>query len=287
MKSFAYSMIALLFPFVLAAQDTYTLDEEYDINLDGTLMLKTNDANVTITGSNRSNVHLKVYRKITTKGIVWGDKEFSMEVKEENGNLRVYEKSSGTHVSVVGYMREEYTIDIQVPLGVNLDINADDDDFLIKNMKGSIKLDLDDGDAELRNCQGTEFRFDLDDGNIDMDTGSGTLYAKTDDGDIKVRNASFSEINASVDDGDLIIETSLADNGKYSFRADDSDIVLTITSGGGEFVIDHDDSRLYTKGNFETLRKDDDYTELKLAGGSAAVKIRVDDASIRIDSKNL
>ncbi|MTI22756.1 hypothetical protein E1176_17120 [Fulvivirga sp. RKSG066] len=284
MKSLAYSMIALLFPFVLQAQDEYKLNKEYEINLNGTLSLNTNDANVKITGSNRSNVALKVYRKITTKGVSWGDKSFSIEVEQKNGNLDIYEKSEGSHFSVAGYVREEYTIDIDVPLGISLDINGDDDDYLINNIKGSIALKLDDGDVELNNCGGSSFDFNADDADISMRGGSGSIKIRQDEGEVNIKNAAFSEIDATMDDGDMVIETSLASDGSYYFKADDGDIVLSVLSGGGNFLIDHDDSRLYTSGNFTMMKKDDNHTELKLGDGSALVKIRVDDASIRINS---
>lgn len=285
MKTIAISMLIVIFPFLAKAQETYKLDENYDINLTGTINLTTNDADVKITGSNRSDVHLKVYRNITTKGFVWGDDKFSMDVKSENGNLYISDDSRGSHISIAGYTHEEYTIDIEVPLGVSLDIVGDDDDYIIKNIGGAISLKVDDGDTELYNCSGTDFHFNLDDGDIKMDGGSGSLYVRLDDGDIEIKDASFSTIEASIDDGDLVISTSLADNGQYSFRGDDSDIIFTVTGGGGNFDIDHDDSHLYATGNFETVRKEEDYTQLKLANGSANIKMRVDDASIRLNTK--
>ena len=45
-----------------------------------------------------------------------------------------------------------------------------------------------------------------------------------------------------VDDGDLVIETSLSDNGDYFIDAQDGLISLTITKGGGNFDIRHDDA---------------------------------------------
>lgn len=284
MKSLAYSLIALLFPFVVEAQDAFRLDKEYDINLNGKLQLNTDDADIRITGSNRTTAHVKIFREIKTKGLVWGEDNFSVDVEMRNGDLIISERSNGSHISVMGYMSEEYTIDISLPLGVNLDLDGDDDDYIIKDMKGAIYLNLDDGDAKLTNCTGSEFKFNLDDGDIEMDGGNGSLEVKLDDGDIEITNASFSQINASVDDGDLIIGTDLQNNGSYVFKADDSDIILNINRGGGEFSIDHDDSRLFTAGSFETLEKDEDYTRLRLGNGTAEIKMRVDDATVRLNN---
>jgi len=283
MKPAIIALAIFIFPILLIAQDTYELDEKYDVNLNGTISLNTDDAEISILGTNRSDVHLKVYRKVTTKGFVWGEKDFYVEVSSSNGNLTIKDVQKGS-TSIMGYYKEEYKIDIEVPLGVSLDINGDDDDYLIRNIAGSIYLDIDDGDAKLVNCTGDDFDFDLDDGDIMMDKGAGSLRVKADDGDVEIKNAQFTSIQARLDDGDLLIETSLAENGDYQISADDSDISLNITSGGGTFEIRHDDSRVRTNGDFNILIDKENYTELQLAKGNATVKVRVDDASISLAS---
>jgi len=281
MKPALMALALFILPIVLMAQDTYQLDETYDINLDGTINLNTDDADIRIIGSNRSDVHLKVYRKVATRGIVWGEKDFHVDVTSRNGNLDIRDVQKGS-TSVIGYLKEVYKIEIQVPLGISFNIKGDDDDYIIRNIAGSISLNMDDGDAELYNCTGNNFEFNLDDGDIIMDKAAGSLYVKADDGDVEIKNASFTSIKAKLDDGDLVIETSLVDHGVYEFNSDDSDISLNITSGGGKFEIKHDDSRVRTAGNFEKLVNQENYTELQLAEGKAKIKVRVDDASVSL-----
>lgn len=285
MKTLKFTLALLIFAFAAQAQEAFKLDKEYRMNLSGTIYLDSDDADVTITGSDRPDVHVRIYRKVETKGIVWGDTDFEVVVEEDGGDLKIYEKSSGAHISVVGYMEEKYTIDIEAPKGVSLTIDGDDDDYLITGINGAIDLDIDDGDAELRNCGGSYFKFDLDDGDIKVDQAKGKLIARLDDGDIEIENAAFDEIDAVVDDGDIVIETSFAANGTYRFRADDSDIILNITGGEADFEIDHDDSRLYTSGNFKTLQDGEDFTRLQLGNGGAAVRIDVDDATIKLTAR--
>ncbi|MEP2772522.1 MAG: DUF4097 family beta strand repeat-containing protein [Fulvivirga sp.] len=285
MKIFKITLILLLIAFVAQAQEEFKLDQEYRMNLSGTIYLDSDDADVTISGSDRPDVRVRIYRKVETKGFVWGDTDFEVIVEENDGDLKIYEKSSGSHISVVGYMEEKYTIDIEAPKGVSLTINGDDDDYLITNINGAIDLDIDDGDAELRNCGGSYFKFDLDDGDINVDQARGKLIARLDDGDIEIENATFDEVDVRVDDGDIVIETSFAANGSYKFRADDSDIVLNITGGDADIEIDHDDSRLYTSGDFQTLQDGEDFTRLKLGTGGAAVRIDVDDATVRLTAR--
>ncbi len=285
MKTLKLTLLLLTFGFAALAQETFTLDETYNMNMTGTIYLDSDDADVTITGSDRPDVRVRIYRKVETKGIVWGDNDFEVVVEEAGGDLKIYEKSSGSHISVVGYLEEKYTIDIQAPKGVSLSIDGDDDDYLITHINGAIDLDIDDGDAELRNCGGNSFRFDLDDGDIKIDGARGKLVARLDDGDIEIENAAFDDVDVVVDDGDIVIETSFAANGTYTFRADDSDIVLNITAGAADFEIDHDDSRLYTSGDFQTLQDGEDFTRLKLGKGGAHVRIDVDDATVRLNAR--
>lgn len=266
-----------------AQTNEFSLDETYPIDREGTLILQTDDADVKITGTDRTDVHVNVYRKVTVKGLKFSDERFEVFVNHEGGDLVIKERTSGSGISMMGYMSEVYTIDIKTPKDINLDIRGDDDDYVIRNVDGSISLDIDDGDAELMGCDGKDFRFSFDDGDIKMDKGAGKLYSRGDDGNLRVDNADFYDIEARVDDGDIEIETSLAENGEYSFRANDADIVLTITGGGGDFNIHHDDTRVSYSRNFETLYDEEDETRLKLRNGSAKVKIRADDARIRLN----
>ncbi|MDX1628623.1 MAG: DUF4097 family beta strand repeat-containing protein [Fulvivirga sp.] len=284
MKTFTTALMICLASIALA-QHEFKLDKTYDIGNSGTIYMKTDDADMTITGTDRTNVHVKVYWKLTTRGLTWGEKSFEVEVTERGGDLYLDEVHRGGSIGVIGYSREEYIIDIEAPKGVNLDIEGDDDDYIIGDINGAISLNIDDGDAMLKNCRGERFSFDVDDGDIEMDQGRGELIVDMDDGDIEIRRAAFEQIRATIDDGDLIIETTLGDNSRYTIKGDDADIVLNIIAGGGAFHIEHEDSRLYTSGNFQTLEKDDGFTKLQLGAGRASINMRVDDASIRINAQ--
>lgn len=282
MKNNLLLIAALFSSTLLFAQDgEFNLDESYAMNLSGTIVLKTSDADITISGSDRTDVRVKVMRKITTKGWTMGTQEFVVEVEERGGNLEIIERSSGSHISFVGYMSETYKIDIEAPRGVNLDLDGDDDDYFISNMDGSIVLDLDDGDADFKNCNGRDFSFDLDDGDIRMDKAAGRLSVRMDDGDLEIDNAAFSRIDATVNDGDIKLATTLDDDGDYYIRGDDAGIYIVTLGGGGRFDIRHDDSRVSSSNDFEIIREKEEETVLELAGGNAKFSIRADDSSIR------
>ncbi len=283
MKKIILIASTFCFSFVAYCQDgNFHLDKTYKASQTGTIDLRSSDAKVFITGSNRLDVHIKIDRKITTKGMVWGGKEFTVEVEESNGSLAIREHENGGSVSVVGYYKEEYRIDIEAPNGMSLNIRGDDGDYFIKNINGAIALDMDDADAELVSCKGDRFKFSVDDGDIKMDQARGRLEVRADDGDVEIRNAAFTFIDADFDDGDFIVETSLADNGEYNIQAEDGSVAIMITKGGGEFYIRHDDGRVITEGDFDKVERSEDRTRLKLNSGTAKVTIRVDDGRVRL-----
>jgi hypothetical protein len=260
----------------------FHLDKEYKIASTGVIRLSSSDAKVFITGSSRNTAHVKIDRTISSKGIIFSEEKFYVEVSESEEGLSIKEKSGSTHVGMVGYYNEDYRINIEAPAGVSLVIRGDDGDYFIKEVNGSIELDLDDADIELSGCKGSNFKVRLDDGDLLMDTAKGTLDLDADDADVKIRSASFDKIMADIDDGDFVVETSLSENGDYYISAQDGLVSLTVLGGGGKFDIRHDDARVIAEGSFDTVEKSEDRTRLTLANGNASVKIQADDARVRL-----
>jgi hypothetical protein len=263
----------------------YHLDELYKMKATGTITLTSHDANVFITGSNRSDVRVKIDRVVETRGFVFGNSEFAIDVTEANGNISIRERSRANHTVMVGSIHEKYTINIEAPVGVSLVLRGDDGDYFIKTVHGTMDIDVDDADVELTGCQGSSFKFRIDDGDIKMDQGKGTLDVDADDADVEIQNAQFTKITADMDDGDFIVETSLTDGGNYSINAQDGLIALTVLGGGGQFDVRHDDARVLTTGNFTQEEQSENRTTLNLPNGTARVDIHADDARIKLSAK--
>lgn len=262
----------------------YHLDQDYKVSPTGTIRLNVSDAKVYITGSDRATANVKIDREIETRGMVFGDEEFSVEVSEDNGNLAIRQQSSG-NISIVGSMHERYTVKILAPKGVSLIINGDDGDYFITTINGAIDADMDDADLELTGCGGSDFKFRIDDGDVKMDQGKGSLAIDGDDTNVDIRNAQFTKISAEIDDGDFVVETSLVDNGDYFINTQDGRISFTVTSGGGRFDVRHDDASVRVDNAFNSVEESEDRSRYTLASGNAKVDIRADDASIRLAKK--
>lgn len=267
-----------------AQSDEFNLDETYSIDFGGTISLQSDDAEVQIIGSDRDDVRVIVHYELKVQGITFGEfNEFEMIVEEDGGNLTIREKDRDFGPSgIIGISSEEYTIEIEAPRDVNLDIKGDDDEYEIVGLDGFIHLEADDSDAQISDINGDDYSFSLDDGSLEMDGGNGHLEIKADDGQIRINNGNFTDIRADSDDSDIEITTSLFDDGQYQLDLDDADLTLNITGGGGEFDIRHDGSDISTSRQFESARDVENHAIYLLSGGDAKIIIRSDDGDINL-----
>lgn len=275
--------LIFLTSFAFAQQDDFHLDKEYAIGKNGTIDLKSSDADVEIRGTARgATARVKIDRVVTVKGWYKSEGTFNINITANSGDLTIREEQNSVNIGVIGYYKEDYKILIEAPEGVSLSIRGDDGDYVIKNINGSITMNFDDGNAQLINCGGDRFSFRLDDGDIRMDKGRGSLEVVADDADVEVLDASFSQINARLDDGDFIVHTALQNGGDYSIDTEDGMVFFDVLSGGGEFSIRHDDSSIRADGDFKVLEDTERLKKLVLGNGTAQVRVRADDASVKL-----
>lgn len=284
LKTLTVTVVLIALNVSLQAQDReFKLDNVYPVEENGIIHLNSDDAEVTIKGSDRSDVHVVIYRRLDVDGWkVKSDGEFSVEVENRDGDLYITENNTEEHRLVLGEVNEEYRITLEVPESVGLEIKGDDDTYDISNIDLGVNLSADDSDVELSDVRGENFTFNIDDGNIKMNEARGNLSLKMDDGELFVREAEFSEVDADYDDGQIDITTSLADDGLYLFDMDDGELELSVTGGGGTFEIDHDDQDLYVGDQFEKVRSDEDESVYRLEGGNARIEIDTDDGRVEL-----
>ncbi len=265
----------------------YHLDEKYPIDPNGSLELRSNDAEVSIKGSDRTDIRLVVHREIVEKA--WPKKKyeenFFIEVELDQDEAIIREVIRDKLEVNVGfhYVNEKrYTIDIEVPKGLDLKLYGDDDDYLVVGMEGTVLLDAEDGDAEFRNCTGNDFEIRLDDGDLYLSNGNGKLDIRGEDGDFTIVDGNFEQVRAQIDDGSMILSTHLYDEGRYDLRSEDGDIDLEILGGGGQIDVYHSDGHVRFGKEFEVRRESEHRTQLNYPNGSATVDIEMDDGRVRI-----
>ncbi|MFY0593780.1 DUF4097 family beta strand repeat-containing protein [Roseivirga sp.] len=272
----------------VSAQDDseFNLDRVYKLAADGTVHMNTSDANIKITGSKRSDVHVDIQRTEVVRGIRSRRSSFDIEVEEKSGDLYITERTSRGVSIQIGSRRIDYEIEIEMPETGSLRIKGDDDDYVIRSVNGAISIETDDGDVELLDCNGDNFDIELEDGDLKMDGGRGTIYVKADDGDVDIRNGAFDRMELDAEDGSVSVETTLAKNGDYELVGDDASIDFTVLGGGGEFNVTKDDGRISASSDYDTIQKSERRSRLELPGGDAKVDIRIEDGRVRLSTSN-
>lgn len=277
-------LLTVLVGTVSAQDKTFNLDEVYSLSSNGTIHLKSEDANVKITGSDRTDVHVVIDRKESTRGVRSNRSRFDINIDERQGDLYITESARRGVTFQIGSWSVDYEIEIEMPKTGSLRIKGDDDDYVIRSVNGEISLETDDGDVELIECNGDRFDLQLEDGDLRMDGGKGSLYVRVDDGDIDIRNGSFERVEVDSEDGSVSLETSLSDSGRYELSGDDANIDFVVLSGGGEFNVAKDDGRISASSAFDTIRETETRSRLELDGGKAKVDIRVEDGRVRLST---
>ncbi|MGB3466592.1 MAG: DUF4097 family beta strand repeat-containing protein [Cyclobacteriaceae bacterium] len=263
----------------------FHLDETYPMSQTGKLWMDPEDAEVTIIGSKRSDVRIKVDRIEDVKALTSSSRKFSVDVDVKGGDIFFKEREDNGGY-FIGSVSLDYKILIELPENASIIVRSDDSDFKVVNVNGSIDMSLDDGDAQLTQCSGDRFDFDMDDGDISLDGGRGEIYARIDDGDITITRGAFDDVEIRSDDGSISLETSLSDNGTYQLFGDDARIELTILSGGGDIIIDGDDTSIRATGDFREVDSSESRSVYSLPNGKARVKIRTDDGRVRIQTSS-
>jgi len=301
--------------------DEYHLDEVYTIAEGGTIHLNSDDANVQITGSNRSDVHLQVDYRMEFSGFSIGSRdEFEMIVKEQGNNLQISEKDRDFNIIGSAKIEEkQYAIMMEVPKNVSLKIEGDDEQYDISGIGGTIDIAADDTNIQLNNNNGTTFTIKMDDGNLMMNEGSGTLDLDFDDGTVDIDQGNFDEMNVGMDDGNftmqraqgtlniktddgnvdinqgdlrgidvdaddakISIHSKFYDDGIYRLNNDDGTINLGFINSGGRIEVNHDDPGFNIGSAFQTVSEEDHETIFELQGGNAHIKIDTDKGKIKL-----
>ncbi len=284
-------LLCLSLCFAISAQgqatDEFDLDRSFSIDPNGTITLNSDDAEVTVVGSDRSDVRVVIRYRLEVSGFTLGSRnEFDMVVREENGNLVIEEQPRDFSGIMFGSYDEEYTIRIEAPRGVSFEAEGDDESYNLRELAGAVNINADDAEVRLQACRGQQFAFSLDDGSIEMDEGRGSLIIDLDDGEANIINGNFDSIELDSDDGDFNISTSLKNGSNYRFNMDDGDMALNILAGGGTFIIEHDNADISAGQAFRRTLDEENRTGFTLDGGSATIQIEVDDADIELQRAN-
>ncbi len=317
--------LLILVAIQLNAQKIFELEESHDIQSDGTLYLETNDADVSIKATDRSDVSIDIYREV--KGKVKSNQKFEIEIFSRDGDLYVREKreSNKSYVLSIGaFSSIDYTVKIEIPRGVSLDIQGDDDDYVIKDIVGNIKLNAEDGDLKLSNVKQHLIDLYIEDGDIEMEEISGELKLVMEDGETVIRDANLTkaryviedgdieihdstidlmdatnedgsillrecytgDISISTEDGDVSLYTEFMDDASMDISANDGDIALMTKGKGYRANLYFEDGDVDLGSGYHIIKSKKRYKEVETEkSGNVQITIKVDDGDISLSHK--
>lgn len=287
------------------AQTEFNLDETYPIAQLGQLKMNTDDAVVTIKGSDRDDVHIKVYRKVTGKQM--GNKKFDFQVKTDDGNINITDRAPSKSKSVVSIQWNSetiYTIDIELPRTANLDLYGDDDDYNISDISGGLTLFVEDGNTKISNYKGDELKIEIEDGDIEINDAACSIDLTIEDGDFQAKNSAFSKARMNTEDGNIILDDcqifdarirssdgdidldiTLAEDSRLDIRTEDGSVDLSTSGEGALYEITFEDGDVdFSQKQFEIVKETKRSYQLASAtNGSADITIEVEDGDVDLN----
>lgn len=150
-------------------------------------------------------------------------------------------------------------IELTVPAGASLEIQAPFADISISGTRGSVSVQVVEGDVSLEGGDGVIELQAVDgdvsvtgasghveaqsvDGDVTVTDVSGDVQAQTVDGDIILLRIASTNVEAATVDGDIEWEGDIEDGGSYSFVTHDGDLNIAVQQGANAriFVASYD-----------------------------------------------
>lgn len=271
-----------------ALTDTFHLDRVYPVNPRGTLTLITSDADVAIVGEERTDVHVVVdyVSEIKCRGRVRKSGKFGVEISLSGGGLILEDRHPALSVSGnVSVITHKYHIRIRAPRTMDLHIRCEDDDYVVRGMRGTVDLRMEGGNASFTDMHGDRFAFKVGDGDCRMKGGRGRVQASVGDGNLILEKGEFTSLEGAVGDGTIMVETTLADGGRYDLRAGDGTLRFAVAAGGGTFWTSVEDGEVRAGPRFRLLEQTDETRRYVLPGGSAGIRLKAVDGTIILERR--
>jgi len=288
MKYFYISGMLLLSLYLITpdsalAQKEFKMNESFRISSGGLLDLKANGAKIRIIGTDNKETSISALYRIETKGLKIGNKDpVTLSVKTRGDTLQIREQEQEGRRVLLGSKDVVYTITIDVPVDLDLNLKGESNNYFIRNVNGAVELQGKQVEAELQKIGSHDIYFDLNDSIIDMDGGSGRFTANLDKSTINMYETSFEFMDADLDGVDLDLGLHLSDNGEYNIKMVKGSLDFDILSGGGRFNILHNDQRIYSEGRFIVEKNDKDETIYIRENGTAVSNIDLESGALKL-----
>ena len=339
---FVLSILSVSFVFIFYLSSSTLLAEEvkrveertFKVEPGSEVSIYGDEGRIIIKSWDRNEVYLKMTKQ------AWGrDKEEAMkelediriDIEQRRGRLIIEELDRDRHrhrnfrVSDIFRGRWHDTkvdYELKVPREIELDIKNDEGNIEISDIRGRIRIEIDEGEVFIRDIESDDITIHTDEGNIninrvkDLGRDPSGLFIKLDEGRLKLTDIRVNELRIDTDEGDIIIDALSAkrvdaftdegdievdlepvSGGKYELQADEGDIFVKLpTNASIEVDAETNDGRI--KSDFDDLRSsrgkrrrydydDDDEERLRgrIGNGDALLIISTDEGNINIERR--
>ncbi|MCK5146958.1 DUF4097 family beta strand repeat protein [bacterium] len=265
LKIYAVSLLVLT-SYGLSMADEIRKEEVKTIafKAGGTIRLSTNEGDINIESWDREEVQIRMIKR------VWGRNRQEAEdmlegievaIRKSPGRLVIREiaPDGPRRISILKIFNKELwnwrspvvDFELKVPRNINMRIKGDEGDVELYNLEGKFSIDvdegnvyldklqlenldlrLDEGDAELKDCnQKTTglVKIYTDEGRIVLDSGTfDELDLAADEGDIIIRESKIHRLWISADEGDIDAAFSPMNDGSYRIEVDEGDVDIAL-----------------------------------------------------------
>ena len=138
----------------LAAEEiNRQFQETFDVEEGMKLVLKHGDGDVDITPWSQDKLDVEVRYRAKASSVGWvKSSEFKVDFRQDGDTIYVIgHEPKRVSVGISSYREYEYIYEIKAPDYLRLDLDGEDGDVEISDWRGSIRMDLEDGDVTLMN----------------------------------------------------------------------------------------------------------------------------------------
>lgn len=140
------------------------MDQTHPLPASGRIRLTSEDAQVSISGTDRDDVRIEVHYRIAAARGKLTRFTYRVSAALDGGELVVTEERQTGSRNFV-YEDQVHTINIELPRNAHVTVREEDGMCAISGVAGRVHLTMDDGDVRLENCSG-EITISMDDGTL-------------------------------------------------------------------------------------------------------------------------
>jgi len=211
--------------YVAAEEINREFRETFDVQPGMKLVLEHGDGDVSITPWSADTLEVEVRYRARASNIGWvKSTDFEVDFRQDGDTVYVTShEPKRISVGISSYREYEYTYTVKAPSYLELSLKGEDGDVEIADWKGSIRVNLEDGDVSLSDIDASRTEVILEDGDLEIDGIRGEIEVECEDGDVEIFDCQTDRGRIRSEDGDIVIDRC---QGNFEISVADGDARL-------------------------------------------------------------